>query len=122
MDSENNVFINKSFNIVRLLVEKDKDIANNIEKLEEILDPVFEYMKNPSKITFDEEIIAIISSFIKIKKSIVISAQKLFINLDKYFAQSNQISDEFYELLSYFILYGGDFLLKDANNLNLVRV
>ena len=77
-------------------------------------------MKSPVKIDFEEEIIYIISCFIKITKTIVPSAQKLFLNLDKYFNQNNTITEELYELLSYFILYGTDFLRNDPNFLNFV--
>ena len=119
-DGETNTFISKCFNIIKLLTEKDKNILNHIPQIEQILEPIFEYMKNPVKIDFEEEIIYIISCFIKITKTIVPSAQKLFLNLDKYFNQNNTITEELYELLSYFILYGTDFLRNDPNFLNFV--
>ena len=50
--------------------------------------------------------IFIISSFVKISKTVVPSAQKLFANLTKYFNQNKVISDELYEFLSNVILYG----------------
>ena len=119
-DENSSSFINKSFKIMKILTEKDQNIINQIPQIEVILEPVFEYMKNPSKIDFDEEIIYTISCFVRITKSIVPCAQKLFINLDKYFNQSHSVSEELYELLSYFILYGKDFLSKDQNYLNFV--
>jgi len=121
-ESDSNTFISKCFNIIKLLTEKDNKISDKIDKIEEILEPIFEYMKNPTKIDFEEEIMFIISSIVKISKSVTPSAQRVYVYLDKYFNQNNIISDELYEFLSYIILYGTDFLLKDPSHLNFVMI
>ena len=47
-DENSSSFINKSFKIMKILTEKDQNIINQIPQIEVILEPVFEYMKNPS--------------------------------------------------------------------------
>ena len=120
-EDDGNTIVIKCFNLIKLICEKEINLAGNVAKLEVIFEPIFEYMKNPSKIDFEEEILVIITSFIKVTKSIVPSAKRLFVNLDKYFIQSKMISEELYTLLCYFILHGIEFLSEDRNYLNFVK-
>ena len=59
------VIINKSMNILRMIIEKKEYISAFPEQLQEGLKPLFLFMADPTKIPFYEYIIIILKSFIK---------------------------------------------------------
>ena len=105
-DSQYNLIVNKCFNIIRTVTDNALYVTKYILILEEILDPLFEFMKSPSKIDFDEDIILIMTSFIKHLKTLPRSALILLPELPKYLKKSKGLLLDLYELINQYIVYG----------------
>jgi hypothetical protein len=73
---------------------------------EKILTPLFDYMKSPGRIDFDEDIILIMTSFIKITKTIPTSGINLLPHLPKYLKKNKGLTVDLYELLNQYIIAG----------------
>lgn len=101
-----NLIINKSFNIIRCIIDKEIYVAKYIMYLEEILKPVFDYMKNPKRIDFDEDLILILTSFIKYTKTIPGSALSTLQYLPLYLKKSKGLTLDLYELMNQYLVYG----------------
>jgi hypothetical protein len=101
-----NLIINKSFNIIRCITDKEIYVVKYILYLEEILKPLLEYMKNPQRIDFDEDIVLIITSFIKYSKTIPASALIVLPYLQLYLKKSKGLSLDLYELINQYIVHG----------------
>jgi len=61
----NNIIIMKCWNVIRLITELDTFMPAYASPIEEQLKPLFEFMVDPSKIEFEEDIILTVRSFIK---------------------------------------------------------
>jgi hypothetical protein len=105
-ETQYNIIVNKSLNIVRTLVDKIDYMQPNFFEFEEILSPLFEYMKTPNRIDFDEDIILILTSFIKNLKIIPQSALKVLPELPKYLKKCKGLLLDLYELMNEYIVYG----------------
>ena len=75
-------------------------------------------MKNPKKIDFDEDIIIIVTNFIRLTKSIPKSLDYIFPYLDKYYSKADSLMLDLFELLNYTIYYGKSFAKANDNNLD----
>ena len=75
-------------------------------------------MKNPKKIDFDEDIIIIVTNFIRLTKSIPKSLDYIFPYLDKYYSKADSLMLDLFELLNYTIYYGKSFAKANENNLD----
>jgi hypothetical protein len=73
---------------------------------EKSLTPLFDYMKNPSRIDFDEDIVLIMTSFIKIIKKIPTSGLTLLPHLPKYLKKNKGLTVDLFELLNQYIIAG----------------
>lgn len=101
-----NIIVNKCLNIIRSVTDKADYVKKYINHFEKILDPLFDYMKNPSRIDFDEDIVLILTAFIKHLKMIPPSALKVLPDLPKYMKKSKGLLLDLYELINQFIVYG----------------
>jgi hypothetical protein len=61
----NNIIIMKCWNVIRFITELDTFMPAYASPIEEQLKPLFEFMVDPSKIEFEEDIILTVRSFIK---------------------------------------------------------
>lgn len=61
----NNLIINKCWNVIRMISELDSFMPRYASAIEEQLKPLFEYITDPSKIEFEDDIVLTIRSFIK---------------------------------------------------------
>lgn len=57
--------IGKCMNILRMIVEKQEYISAFSDLFEQKLSPIYFFMANPKAISFDDDILIIIRSFIK---------------------------------------------------------
>lgn len=61
----NNIIINKCWNVLRMICELDTFMPVYASPIEECLKPLFEFMVDPGKIEFEDDIVLTIKSFIK---------------------------------------------------------
>jgi hypothetical protein len=62
---KNNIIINKCWNVIRMICELDSFMPTYSREIEETLKPLFEFMMDPEKIEFEDDIVLTIKSFIK---------------------------------------------------------
>ena len=62
---KNNLTINKCWNVIRTVIELESFIPEFYPQIEEVLKPLFEFMIDPTKIEFEDDIVLVLKSFIK---------------------------------------------------------
>jgi len=77
-------------------------------------------MKNVKKIDFDEDILVIVTNFIRLSKSIPKSLIFIFPFLEKYYSKVDCLMLDLFELINFTIIYGKPFLLSNKKNLEFV--
>jgi len=107
------IIINKSFNILRMLMHNDRFVINNTKLIEEALTPLVAYMDNPIKIDFDEDIITIIYLIIINNKKITNLAFSLIKNLYKYCEKIGGLLLDLYMLINAYLAYGTEQILSN---------
>ena len=112
-DYEN--IINKSFNILRMLMHNDRFVINNTPLIEEALTPLVSYMDNPTKIEFDEDIVTIVYLIIINNKKITPLAFNLIKNLYKYCEKVGGLLLDLYMLINAYLAYGTEQLLSNED-------
>ena len=112
-DYEN--IINKSFNILRMLMHNDRFVINNTPLIEEALTPLVNYMDNPTKIEFDEDIVTIIYLIIINNKKITPLAFNLIKNLYKYCEKVGGLLLDLYMLINAYLAYGTEQILSNED-------
>ena len=113
-----NIVINKCFNIIRLLINNQRFVIKNTDLIETSLAPLVEYMKNPKKIEFDEDLVTIVYNMITTNKKITGIGYKLIQYLNGYVEKTGGILLDLYLLLNSYIVYGSDQILSNPNWVN----
>lgn len=122
-DSQYNLIVNKCFNIIRTVTDNATYVTKYILIVEEILEPLFDHMKAPSKIDFDEDIVLIMTSFIKHLKSLPNSSLGLLPELPKYLKKSKGLMLDLYELINQYIVYGNGIVdVKEEFNKIIMKI
>ena len=110
-----NIIINKCFNIIRMLMNSKIFVVKNVEQIEESLAPLVEYMSEPNKIDFDEDIISVIYSLIVHNEKLTNLSMNLIVYLYKYCEKIKGLLLDTYELLNAYLAYGTDIILSNEN-------
>lgn len=122
-NNESNIIINKIFNIIRVLSEKESFIKNNINKIEDFISPLISYFENINKIDFDEDLIYVMSNLIKQLKSV---PNKTGIQMLKYISKYCEKNEgmilDLYELCNYYIIYGNEIFMNSENFKNFFNI
>ena len=113
-----NIIINKCFNIIRMLMNSKIFVVKNETQIEQCLTPLIQYMENPEKIDFDEDLVNSIYLLIIHTNKITPISFNLLLNLHKYCKKISGILLDMYELLNAYLAYGTDQILGNDNYLN----
>ena len=108
-----NIIINKCFNIIRMLMHNERFVRKNIQLIEESLKPLVEYMKEPKKIDFDEDIVTIIYLIIIHNKSVTPLALSLIKNLYRYCEKVDGLLLDLYMLTNAYLAYGTEQIISN---------
>lgn len=115
-----NITINKSWNIIRTLSENKYFLPEYIEIMESHLYPLYEMLKDPTQIDFDEDILLLIATFIKKSKRITSLERGLYKFVGFYFDKYHNVFGNLFDTLNSYVFYGSDFLSNDKQCLDLV--
>ena len=107
------IIINKTFNIIRMLMHNEIFVINNIALIEESLSPLVEYMNDPKKIDFDEDIINIIYLIITHNKKVTPLAFSLIKNIYKYIDKVGGVLLDSYMIINAYLAYGTEQILSN---------
>jgi hypothetical protein len=108
------IIINKCFNIIRMLMDCDKFVIINTQKIEESLTPLVMYMNEPKNIDFDEDIINVIYLLIKYNQKVTPLALSLIKNLYKYCDKVGGLLLDLYMLVNVYLAYGTEQILSNS--------
>jgi hypothetical protein len=116
----NNIVINKCWNVIRQIVEIPTFIPTLYNQIEEQLKPLFQFIIEPTKIEFEDEIVLVLKTFIK--KTHVVSnvLWEMFPYLEKVFEKNKQCFGNLLDTLNYFLIYGKEGLAVNRNNLGVL--
>jgi len=62
---KNNLVINKCWNVLRLILENDAFMPRYAAAFEKALQPLFEFMTDPSRVEFEDDIVLSMKSFVR---------------------------------------------------------
>lgn len=102
----NNLIINKCWNIIRLITELDTFMPTYATPIEEQLKPLFEFMTDPSKIEFEDDIVLTIRSFIKKTNEVSPVMWTLFPLMIKVFEKNKRTFGNLLDTLNQYIIIG----------------
>lgn len=100
----------KCFNVIQSIFDKKNFIINNATKIDELILPLVAYMKYPNKIEFDEDIVIIMTIFIKTLKVVPKSALKLLPDLTQYLRKCKGLLIDLFELLNIYVIYSNSII------------
>ena len=107
------IIINKCFNIIKLLLNNKIFVFNNYDFIENSLRPLLVYMENPEKIKFDEDIIYIIYILMKNREKVIGLGFNLIKNIYKYIDKCGSLFFEVYQLIDKYMAYGTNQILTN---------
>jgi len=76
--------------------------------LEDSLKPLFEFMIDPSQISFDEDIVLVIKSFIKKSKSVSPTLWTLFPLMGNVFEKNKQCLGNLLDTINFYLVFGAE--------------
>ena len=88
-------------------------VVKNLPKIEESLAPLVEYMNEPSKIDFDEDIVEIINNLIIHNQHLTKLSLVVIEHLYKYCKKIEGLLLDMYELINAYLAYGTDVILSN---------
>lgn len=106
----NNLIINKCWNVLRMICEMDSFMPQHSAPLEETLKPLFEFMVDPSKVEFEDDIVLTIKSFIKKCGQISPVIWALFPHLYKVFQKNKSTFGNLLDTLNHYLISGRDII------------
>jgi len=119
-DPEYSIVVNKSFNILRLICENKNYIINYHKELEEIFKELYEYLKNPKKIEFDEDLVMMLTSIIKHINSVSVYTLELLQHLPKFLKKSKGLMLDLFDFMNQLLNHGGEQLTSSEANLKTI--
>lgn len=105
---KNNIIINKCWNIIRQIIEIEAFIPTMYGPIENELKPLFEFIVDPMKIEFEDDIILAIKTFIKKANGVSPSLWIIFPHLIKVFEKQKNTFGNLLDTLNQYLIYGKD--------------
>lgn len=82
---KNNLVINKCWNVIRLITELDSFMPRYADQIEEALKPLFEFMVDPRRVEFEDDVVLTLKSLIRKTGAVSPALWALFPHLYKVF-------------------------------------
>lgn len=112
--------ISNCWNTIRTICEQKLFIAYR-DAIERELMPLFDFMNKPDEIDFDDEVVAIMKSFIQLSGNISQIEWTLFNTFPAIFDKCSNILSTIFTPLNYIIMYGKDVIGKNPETLDMVQ-
>ena len=109
------IIVNKCFNIIRMLMHSKIFVVKHLSQIEEALRPLVEYMNEPNKIDFDEDIVSIIYNLIIHNQQLTKLSLLVIEHLYKYCEKIQGLLLDMYELINAYLAYGTDIILSNES-------
>jgi hypothetical protein len=111
-------------NILKQVTQNKGLMAKYSGNLQEVYKPIFEYMVDPSKITFEDDILNILKNFIKKTCKVSDVMYTVLPCLEKVFIKNKQcFGNTLLDTLNYYMVHGRDRLAQDPGTVSmLIRI
>lgn len=90
------------------------------KEIEESLKPLFEFVVEPNKIEFEDDIALVIKSFIKQTHAISETIWTIYPHLIKIFEKNKNAFGNLLDVLNYFLLFGRDVFMNKKEYLEML--
>ena len=104
MNNSYKIIINNCFNVIREIFYKKTFIQNYFNEIEKFILPLLKYMKYPTKIEFDEDIVLIITIIIKTINFLPNIFFNIFPELYLYLKKNGGMTLDLFELINLYII------------------
>lgn len=103
-------------NILKQITQNKRLMQQYSNDFEQIFIPVFEYMADPTKITFEDDILVILKNFIKKTNNVSDIIFKVFPCMQAVFNKNKHtFGDTLMDTLNYYMIFGRDKIATDPN-------
>jgi hypothetical protein len=116
----NNLIINKCWNIIRQIIEIDSFIPTYYDAIENELKPLFEFMVDPSKIEFEDDIILVLKSFIKKTGQVSPTLWTIFPHLTKVFEKAKNTFQNLLDTINQYLVNGKEYIATNRDYLTMI--
>jgi len=108
------LFTQKCINILKQITQNKKLMDKYSSQYEEAYKPIFEYMIDPTKISFEDDILIILKNFIRKTNSVSDIIYTVLPTLERVFAKNKHCFGEaLMDTLNYYMIYGKEKLAND---------
>jgi len=119
-DPEYSIVLNKCFIILRIICENKNYVTKYHKEFEAIFKQLYDYLKNPKKIEFDEDLVMMLSSTMKHLHVVSQYTFDLLQYLPKYLKKSKGMMKDLFDFMNQLIFYGHDTLVTNEQYLDQV--
>jgi hypothetical protein len=117
---KNNIVINKCWNVIRQIIELPSFVPAYYDQIEDQLKPLFEFMVDPLRIEFEDDIILVLRSFIRKKQAVSVSLWTLFPHLSKVFDKNKKVFGNLLDTLNFYLIYGKETIAASPEYLQML--
>ena len=114
--------IDKCCNILRLALEDKSNVymPHLKNEFEELLKPIYVQMADPSKISFEDDIILMLKTQIRKRKEISQTMWEIFTQLPKVLEKNKHAFGNLFEAINYFMVVGKQQLCESPENIKVI--
>lgn len=105
---KNNIIINKCWNVLRLICELDSFMPRYAQAIEDAMKPLFEFMIDPTRIEFEDDIVLTLKSFIRKTETISPVLWTIFPYLKMVFDKNKHTFGNLLDTLNQYLVAGRD--------------
>jgi hypothetical protein len=111
-------------NILKQITQNKNLMAKYSQQYEEVYKPIFEFMVDPSKITFEDDILNILKNFIRKTSKVSDVIYTVLPCLEKVFNKNKKcFGNTLLDTLNYYMIHGRERLLQDPTTVSmLIRI
>lgn len=118
--AQGNIVFSKCWNILRTIGDRKK-YKEYYKAIEEVLVPLYECMSTPEKISFDDEILLLITSFIRNSGTVTDIQWRLVQTFPKIFEKNQLMFNNLFSVMNLMIVHGRGVLANEYKVIELVR-
>ena len=121
---DDQMFVQMCMNVLKIITQNKFIMPKYVSQLEQILMPVYELMVDPTKITFEDDILILLKNFMRRTCSVSDIVLKVLPCLEAVFMKNKQCFGEvLMETLNTYLIYGSERIAQDPKALEmLVRI
>ena len=116
------LIISKSFSVLHKIFKNENLILKKYQEIEKFIEPLMKYMKNPTKIDFDDDLINIMIIIIKTLKYLPKLAINLLPDIGQVLRKNKGMTKNIFTLINLYIIYSNGEMEKEENSKYLFKL